>query len=635
MASLIGKSLGRYQIKEQLGQGGMALVYKAYDTRLERYVAIKIIRQDAFIPNMLDQVMKRFEIEAKALAKLAHPNIVPVYDYGEYEGAPYLVMQYISGGVLNLKRSSPMPWQEAVHILLPIAQALAYAHEHNIVHRDIKPSNILLTEKDLPMLSDFGIAKILESEENATLTGAGMTIGTPEYMAPEQWTGQAGPLSDLYSLGVVLYELVTGRKPYAADTPVAIMLKQINDALPSPRLFSPELPEGLENLLLKALAKKPEDRYPNMGEFAAALEKLAGGQTLPAVEWLEAREEDNTIPAFSGRSPEMEKATWLAGGGRQLPAAGIPVIPVPGEQPAPMKSKGKSRWWLWAAIGGLVVLCVLAAAVGLAFLNRGKKNNATLPVPVTANATSTLPATPNGLSTQILVSSPTPATVATLAPSQTQTIILTPTPSQITVLWDVSHGPRISSDGSAYTPDGLYQSMVQSLTNQKFIFSSGGLTGIDSSSILVLSAPSAEQTSYTTSEADQIEKFVRVEGHGLLIMSDIPGFENHLENVSQRFGINLGGSIENGPARYSNGPFFLGVPSLQFLFGGGVLQVSSPAVAAAWDQNGNPVIAYCQCDAGRVMVVADSNLWDERGLNQAGNQQFASNVFQWLAKLSP
>ena len=120
-----------------------------------------------------------------------------------------------------------------------------------------------------------------------------------------------------------------------------------------------------------------------------------------------------------------------------------------------------------------------------------------------------------------------------------------------------------------------------------------------------------------------------------MIMSDIPGFENHLETVSQRFGIGLGGITSNGSVRYSNAPFFSSVPSLQFLFGGGILQVVFPAVAAAWDQNGNPVIAYCECDAGRVMVVADSNLWDDRGFSQAGNQQFASNVFQWLAKLSP
>jgi serine/threonine protein kinase len=225
MSNLIGQSLGRYQILEQLGEGGMATVYKAFDARLERDVAIKIIRTDQFAPAVLERILKRFEREAKALARLTHPNIVGVIDYGEHEGAPYLVMPYLPGGTLKQYLGKPMPWQDAVHILLPVAQALEYAHEHNIIHRDIKPSNILLTEKGQPMLSDFGIAKILESDETATLTGTGVGVGTPEYMAPEQWTGHAGLQSDIYSLGVVFYELITGRKPYVADTPAAIQIR--------------------------------------------------------------------------------------------------------------------------------------------------------------------------------------------------------------------------------------------------------------------------------------------------------------------------------------------------------------------------------------------------------------------------
>ena len=282
MSNLIGQALGRYQILEQLGEGGMATVYKAYDTRLERFVAIKVIRTDQFAPSMLGEMLKRFEREAKALAKLSHPNIVHVHDYGEHEGAPYLVMEYLPSGTLKQSGGAPVPWQQALHILLPIAQALAYAHEHNVIHRDIKPANILLTENGLPMLSDFGIAKILESNAGGTLTGTGMSIGTPEYMAPEQWTGQSSPQSDIYSLAVVLYELLTGRKPYTGDTPVGIMLKQVNEPLPRPTQFVPDLPEGVENVLIKALEKRPEDRYQSMSEFASALEALAGGQTMAA-----------------------------------------------------------------------------------------------------------------------------------------------------------------------------------------------------------------------------------------------------------------------------------------------------------------------------------------------------------------
>jgi serine/threonine protein kinase len=278
MSNLIGQSLGRYQILEQLGEGGMATVYKAFDARLERDVAIKIIRTDQFAPAVLERILKRFEREAKALARLTHPNIVGVIDYGEHEGAPYLVMPYLPGGTLKQYLGKPMPWQDAVHILLPVAQALEYAHEHNIIHRDIKPSNILLTEKGQPMLSDFGIAKILESDETATLTGTGVGVGTPEYMAPEQWTGHAGLQSDIYSLGVVFYELITGRKPYVADTPAAILLKQATDPLPRPRQYVSDLPDAVERILLKALAHKIEDRYHEMGVFASALANLSVGQ---------------------------------------------------------------------------------------------------------------------------------------------------------------------------------------------------------------------------------------------------------------------------------------------------------------------------------------------------------------------
>ena len=629
MADLIGKSLGRYQIVEQLGQGGMALVFKAYDTRLDRFVAIKIIRLEAVMPQMLDQMMKRFEIEARALAKLSHPNIVPVYDYGEYEGAPYLVMQYLPGGVLNLKHTEPAPWLLAVSILLPIAHALAYAHEHNIVHRDIKPSNILLTEKGVPMLSDFGIAKILESDEGGTLTGAGMTTGTPEYMAPEQWLGQAGPLSDIYSLGVVLFELVTGSKPYTADTPMAIMLKQINDPPPLPRLLRPDLPAELENVLVKALAIKPEERYQSMAEFAADLENLEQDQMLPAAAWSQTRPQDNPILADSGTRSETGKDLQPGGAGIQPPTGATPANTMPPQQPGQPTPRA-SRPWLWAGLAALLVLILLGAA-WFVFLNPGLKGHAAPPIPITGAAT-----TPTVLSIPITgYNSPTPAIVASLTVTPTSTIAFTPTSSQIKVLWDISHGPRVSLDGSPYTPDGSYKSLVQALAGQNFAFTSGGLSGLDSYSILVLSAPSADLSPYTRAEADAIEKFVRVGGHALLIMSDIPGFDNHLGMVSQRFGIDLGTTTSGGPVRLSKAPFLSGVSSIQFLSGGGVLTFLPPAVPAAWDQNGNPVVVYCECDAGRVLVVSDSNLWDERGLSLVNNQPFAENVFQWLARLSP
>jgi serine/threonine protein kinase len=276
----IGRSLGRYDILKQLGEGGMAIVYRAHDTRLERDVAIKVIRRGAFPPDQIDQILKRFEREAKALAKLSHPNIVRILDYGDQDGSPFLVMEYLPGGTLKHQLDKPMPWKEALQILLPIAEALEYAHHHNIFHRDIKPSNILLTESGQPMLTDFGISKILEVQESTGLTSSGMALGTPEYMAPEQWTGQTSARSDIYSLGVVFYEMVTGRRPYEADTPAAILIKQASDPLPHPKTYIPNLPEAVERTILRALAKKPGDRYQDISGFIDAMERLLEGKDL-------------------------------------------------------------------------------------------------------------------------------------------------------------------------------------------------------------------------------------------------------------------------------------------------------------------------------------------------------------------
>lgn len=274
MQDLPGKDLGRYHIIDKLGAGGMATVYKAQDTNLKRTVAIKLIRREAFGVEVLERLTLRFEREARVLAQLNHPNIVKVYDYGEFEGAPFLVMGYLQGKTLK-EIEKPLTWQKASKILLPIAQALAHVHNNGILHRDVKPSNILIDEAGQPMLADFGIAKLLENSDDATLTGTGIGIGTPEYMAPEQGLGQeVDGRADVYALGIVLYELVTGRKPYAADTPLAVLFKQMNDPLPPPRNFVPNLPEYVEKIIFKALAKKPEDRFNDMNAFAEALERL-------------------------------------------------------------------------------------------------------------------------------------------------------------------------------------------------------------------------------------------------------------------------------------------------------------------------------------------------------------------------
>ena len=279
MESLEGQFIGRYEILELLGEGGMARVYKALDTRLERPVAVKVIRKENFSPLIMVHVLKRFEREAKSLAQLSHPNIVKVIDYGEYQNAPYLVLEYLSGGTLKSRLGEQIPYQQAALFLLPIARALSYAHQRGVIHRDIKPSNILISESGEPMLADFGLVKILESSGKESLTSSGVAVGTPEYMAPEQGLGLSiDSRSDIYALGVVYFEMVTGNKPFAADTPMAILLKHVSEPLPRPKLLVPSLSDLAEQVLITALAKDPSDRYQEMEAFASALSMLASNQ---------------------------------------------------------------------------------------------------------------------------------------------------------------------------------------------------------------------------------------------------------------------------------------------------------------------------------------------------------------------
>ena len=255
----------------------MAVVYKAFDTHLEAEVAVKLIQIDNLPRKAEERAIKRFEREAKAVARLDHPNIVRVTDYGEYAGCPYLVMPYLPGGTLKqyLKKHGRLHWQTASRVLQPIADALGYAHAMGIVHRDVKPSNILLTTSGEPMLTDFGVAKVLDEETTQDLTGTSSTVGTPEYMAPEQVMSKTvDHRADIYALGVVFYEMVVGRRPFEADTPMAVLVKHASAPLPRPKDLLPELPDRVERVLMKSLAKQPEDRFQDMGSFTSALKDL-------------------------------------------------------------------------------------------------------------------------------------------------------------------------------------------------------------------------------------------------------------------------------------------------------------------------------------------------------------------------
>jgi serine/threonine protein kinase len=365
MDNLVGQNLGRYHVIEPLGQGGMAAVYKAFDTSLERNVAIKIIRGDKKEGTEQNDFLKRFQREAKALAQLDHPYILKVLDYGEQDGMPYLVMPFIQGGTLKDRLNRPMPCRQAATLLAPVARALDYAHQRGIIHRDVKPANILISESGAPLLSDFGIAKIIGGgSESTQLTATGVGIGTPDYMAPEQWMGKADACTDIYSLGVVFFQMVTGRLPFTAETPAAVLIKHMQDPLPRPSDFVPDLPEAAEQVIFKALAKDPADRFESMGAFAGALERLAAGDvSAPGLELNNLQTIQATGPTSS---PVGKTQAARPAASTRAPAPAPSGIPEPrgsgATSPQPVRRKGLPGW----AVAVIVVVVVgLVALVGL------------------------------------------------------------------------------------------------------------------------------------------------------------------------------------------------------------------------------------------------------------------------------
>ncbi len=274
--SLIGRTVGKYQVTENLGRGGMAEVYKAYQETLDRYVAIKVMH--SFLADE-EGFLARFQREARAMAALNHPNIVGVYDFDIYDDMYYIVMEFVSGGTLKSRiagmsgQGDTMPLSESTRVVLEVADALAYAHGRGMVHRDIKPGNIMLTEEGRAVLTDFGIAKILSGP---SFTATGAMVGTPAYMSPEQGLGQAGDeRSDLYALGVLYYQMATGRLPYDADTPLAVILKHVNEPVPSPTDLNDDIPGAIQTVIIRAMAKDPNERYQSANEMIQELQAAA------------------------------------------------------------------------------------------------------------------------------------------------------------------------------------------------------------------------------------------------------------------------------------------------------------------------------------------------------------------------
>src|SRR5690349_4757229 len=266
------EKIGIYEVKSELGRGGMATVYRAYDPRFEREVAVKVLPSELLHAD--PQFRLRFEREAKIIAQLEHSAIVPVYDVGEADGQPFFVMRYMNGGSLSDRiKAGVMSVEESARILGIIAPGLDEAHSKGIIHRDIKPSNILFDKRNNPYISDFGIAKLSQAQ-SGNVTGSAI-IGTPAYMAPEQAQGdEIDGRADIYALGIILYEMVTGRQPYEADTPMAVAIKHITDPVPHILDANPKLPEGMETIIQTAMAKDKSRRYSTATEMTDAIHDL-------------------------------------------------------------------------------------------------------------------------------------------------------------------------------------------------------------------------------------------------------------------------------------------------------------------------------------------------------------------------
>jgi serine/threonine-protein kinase len=336
----------RYEIKKRLGSGGMADVYLAHDTHLNREVAIKILYKRY---SSDEEFVARFRQEAQSAAGLNHPNIVSIYDRGESDGSYYIAMEYLKGKSLKelITEQGMLPPAQALDISEQILQALQFAHEHDVVHRDIKPANIVINGSGQVKVTDFGIAR---AGTAAKMTETGSIIGTAQYLSPEQARGKAvGQSSDLYSTGVVLYEMLTGRVPFEGENPVAIALKHLSDVPVPPQALVPELPDNLNNVVLTSLAKDPAQRYHSAQEFLADLERCRQNLAVAAV-------------------PTGDDATQVIPAAAVAPLAATAAAPLSDSDSASGQPQKKSRAGKIALIILLIAAAIAAAAAVVYFL---------------------------------------------------------------------------------------------------------------------------------------------------------------------------------------------------------------------------------------------------------------------------
>ena len=404
---------GRYEIRSELGRGGMATVFHAYDPSFERDVAIKVL-PPAFLHD--PQLRVRFEREAKMIASLEHPAIVPVYDFGDEGGQPYIVMRYMSGGSLADKLTGdPLPLGETARIITRLAPALDAAHARGIIHRDLKPGNVLFDQYGNAFLSDFGIARLAQ-QESATLTGSAI-VGTPAFMSPEQVQGEKSidGRSDIYAVGVLVFQMLTGQAPYKADTAAKVMLMHLLEPVPDILQAKSDLPTGCEPLIQRAMAKDPDDRYPTTEKLAVDLERIADHNQL-ADQTIQAQAIDKTLVASKPPPPQVGSAAATMVATPRPSATPVPLAPALPTKRSPMTG-------ILIVVGVLVVVLIL---IGGFFAYTGTQGKGPLAMLAGSPPTATLaPTEPVGEPTSLPENEPTEAAAVIIPPE-------TPTPSPTT-----------------------------------------------------------------------------------------------------------------------------------------------------------------------------------------------------------
>jgi serine/threonine protein kinase len=461
MDTLIGQHLGQYEIISKIGTGGMATVYRARQTSIDRDVAIKVLRAD-----LIEDVdfAERFQREARTIASLSHLHILKVFDYGHQGGLAYLVMELLEGGSLSrlIHQGGPLPIARANRLLDQIAQALDYAHQRGIIHRDLKPDNVLLDKSGNAFLTDFGIAKLLN--ETTSLTRTGTMMGTPAYMAPELWSGQpADARADIYALGVILYEMLTGKSPFLGDTPFRIMHMHIYEPVAPVRNFNADLPEGTDSVLGKALAKDREARYASAGQLAEAFRVMVETQ---GPSGRPAGSATASAPAMPPNLPESRTPARATMPGAAMKA---PTLP---DARAPRRRSGLLAF-------GIVGLLILLGVSGLVILPRltGSGLEQT-PGPSSEQLTATQQAALALLPSMTLTFTPLPPSATASPPpsdtatnttmptaTATLTLTLTPTPSPTLTLTNTftpTSSPTITATfTSTVDPQIVYATLVE------------------------------------------------------------------------------------------------------------------------------------------------------------------------------